>query len=336
MAKKFFFDKVYNTKKTIINLIIIGVCIIGIIICFIITSNFQGENKNQGELNIKSDVTVEVNEEFSKEIFFSKIENVDLNKITITYPDNFNKALPGEYEITITVNKKDYSTKLIIVDTMRPELELQDLTIIAGSNYKATDFVKSCIDNSGQKCIIEFYQDGVDEDGKAIDYANYTKEGVYPIKISAKDESGNQNVLETNLTIQKKEVSEKPPVTIPTCKYGNNVYDNTSNILALDVTSGGCAISLDFYNKNTEIDKIMETETTRIIKDIQKLNLKGTPYVNREVSAITNLTGNGIVGFQLEITFKIENDNNSEIIAQYKLDINGKRIYSVNKYNLAN
>ena len=70
MAKKFFYNRVYNTKRTIINIIIIGVCIIGVIVCFIITSNFQGKsNKPKGELSIKKEVTVEINEDFSKEIF---------------------------------------------------------------------------------------------------------------------------------------------------------------------------------------------------------------------------------------------------------------------------
>ena len=80
MAKKFFYNKVYNTRRTIINIVIIGICIIGIIVCFIITSNFQGEDHTTPEktLNIKNEVTIEINQTYSKEIFFSKIENVDL------------------------------------------------------------------------------------------------------------------------------------------------------------------------------------------------------------------------------------------------------------------
>ena len=91
MAKKFFYDKVYNSRKMIINLVIVGFCIIGIIICFIITSNFKGRNLENpgGELNLKSNVTTEINEKLTTEMFFSKIENVDLSKIKITYPEDF-------------------------------------------------------------------------------------------------------------------------------------------------------------------------------------------------------------------------------------------------------
>ncbi len=334
MAKKFFFDKVHNTKRTIINLIIIGICVIGIIICFIVTSNFQGENKNKRELSIKSDVTIEVNEKFNDDIFFSKIENVKLDQIKIVYPDDFDKSTPGEYTITIKVDGKDYFTKLIVVDTVKPELVLKEVEITEKETYTANDFVESCLDNSGKNCIIEFYKEGIDADGKTLDYSKYNKEGIYSIKILAKDESDNQNILETKLIIKNENV-EVPPVENPVvCKYGDNSYNESNSLLAVDVSTGGCAISLDFYNKNEEINKIMETETTRIIKDVQKLNLKGTPYVNRQVSAITNLSGNGIVGFELEMTFKIENENDTEIIAQYKLNVNGKRVFTINKYNL--
>ena len=345
MAKKFFYDKVHNTKKTITNLIIIGVCVIGIIICFILTSHFQAERKkNNGELSIKSEVTIEVNEEYSKELFFSKIENTNLDKVEIKYPDNFDKSLPGEYPITITINKKDYETKLIIVDTTKPELVLKDLVIKEKAKYSANDFVVSCVDNSGKACVIDFYQDAIDEDGNKIVYTGYEKTGTYSIKIAASDASGNQNILETNLIIEKEgenpvppepENPDKDPVTPPVCKYGDNSYDQDEYILALDVTTGGCAISLDLYDYNKEIEKIMDNEQTRIIKDAQKLNLKGIPHLERKLVAITNYSGKGIIGYELRMVYKIKNGETFDIIADYKLNTEGKRIFTINKYNLS-
>ena len=103
MAKKFFYNRVYNTKRTIINAIIIGVCVIGVIICFIITSNFQGESHetNNANLSIKTDVSVEVNEEFSEEIFFSKMENITLDDIEINYDLDYDISKIGEYDVNI-------------------------------------------------------------------------------------------------------------------------------------------------------------------------------------------------------------------------------------------
>ena len=43
------------------------------------------------------------------------------------------------------------------------------------------------MDNSNNDCSLTFYSEGVDEEGKPIDYSKYTNEGTYSIKISAKD-----------------------------------------------------------------------------------------------------------------------------------------------------
>ncbi len=340
MAKKFFYNRVYNTRRTIINLIIIGVCVIGIIICFILVSNFQGENLEtpEGSVSLKQEATVEVNDEFTKEIFFSKIENVDLEDIEVTYPDNYSISTPGTYEVTLRISGKNYTTKLVVVDTIKPELELKEVKINENGSYNATDFVKSCTDNSGGDCIISFYQSGTDEDGNAVDYSKYTKEGTYPIKISAKDNTGNENILETKLTITKSGSTTTPSVST-TCKYGDNTYDTEMYLITKDITTNGCAVSLDLYNDATtaaEINKIMETETTRIKKDVEALNLTGVLSLNRKKSAIVNKSGQGIVGYELEITVTITNSNNeSETVVQYKLNSNGQREFITNPYKLA-
>lgn len=343
MAKKFFYNRVYNTKRTIINLVIIGVCIIGVIVCFIITSNFEGENHNTPEssLSIKNEVTIELNEEISKEMFFSKIENVNLDNIEIIYPNNFNSSNPGKYKITLKIDDKDYTTTLIVVDTMKPILVLKKVTIEQNNSYRANDFVESCSDNSNNKCSLSFYSDGVDEEGNAIDYSKYTNEGTYSIKISAMDESGNQTVKETQLVIKNKQATNKPdkeePIKI-NCKYGNNSYDSDTYLLAVDISSNGCAISLDLYNDTTmtdEINKLMDTETTRIKKDVSKLNLNGKLTLNRKVTAVINNVGDGIVGYELKITVVVTNNGKSQTVVNYKVDKDGKRVFIANPYNIS-
>lgn len=340
MAKKFFYNRVYNTKRTITNLIIIGVCIIGVIICFIITSSFEGENHNTPEstLSIKTDVTVEVNDKLEKEIFFSKIENVDLDTIEIKYPDNFDISNTGTYEIGIIVNNKTYNTNLIVVDTTKPELTLKEVSIKESKSYSANDFVESCTDNSNKECNIAFYN-GEDEEGNAVDYSKYTSPGTYAIKISATDASGNRTTKETKLTIGTAK-TEKPVETTPSteCKYGNNSYDQDNYTLAIDVTTNGCAVNLNLYkssNLTTEINELMEKETIKIKKDISALNLKGTLALNRKVTAIINKSGDGIVGYELRMTITISTNNSSETIVDYKIDKDGKRVFTTNKYNIS-
>ena len=347
MAKKFFYNKVYNTKKNIINAIIIGGCAIGVIICFIVVSNFNGEDFSQksGNVSIKNEVTIEINEEFTKEIFFSKIENVNLDDITINYALDFDASKVGSYDATIIIDDKNYTSTINVIDTTKPELVLKDHKIEKNKSYKAMDFVTSCTDNSNKECKISFYNDGIDQDGTNMNYSSYTEEGIYPIKIVAEDDSGNKTIKEVTLTIGSPNTQSgnndggNNETTPTTCKYGNNYYDTNTYILTADVTTNKCAVSLDLYNDEnitTEINKITENETKRIQKDIEKLNLTGKFSLNRKIAAVINNTANGIVGFQLQMTVILSEGDESNVIADYKVDSNGKRIFINNPYNLSN
>ncbi len=335
MAKKFFYNRVHNTKRTIINVSIIVFCVIGIIICFVITSNFQGENRNEpkGELSLNNETTIEVNESYSNDIFFSKIENVSLDDIEVIYPKGFDVSKVGEYELTIKVGDEERKTTLKIVDTIMPELTVKEYTIKENGNYKANDFVTSCSDNSNKNCHIAFVKDAVDQDGNKIDYTQYKKEGTYSIKISAKDDAGNENIKETKLIIGK--VSTEQPET--ECKYGNSEYDKDVYVLAVDKTSNGCAVSLDLYkddNMTAEVDKIIDTESVRIKKDVNALKIDGMPALNIRRTAVLNSTGTGIVGYQIRITVSIKKGEDVKTIVDYKMDSNGKRVFISNDYNL--
>ncbi len=339
MAKRFFNERVHNSKRTIVNIVIIGVCVIGVIVCFIVTSNFQGENNNpkEGSLSLKEEAMVEVNEKYSVEIFFSKIDNVDLNKIKVTYPDNFDISKPGSYKVNLNINDSNYSSTLVVVDTKKPTLVVKEHTITEGNGYSVQDFVQVCSDNSKKDCKLEFYTDDVDDNNNKVDYSKYTNAGIYPIKVSASDESGNQTVLETKLTINKKDETPLPPVTT-TCKYGNNEYDSNTYLLAVDVTTNKCAVSLDLYddaNNTKDVNKMMEAETTRLRKDVEKLKISGTLALNRKVIAVTNKDGSGIVGYEIRMTSTLSNNGKSEVIADYKLDKNGKRVFINNPKNLS-
>lgn len=341
MAKKFFYNRVYNTKRTIINLVIIGVCVIGVIICFIITSNFKGENHNTPEasLSIKENTTIEVNEKFGTELFFSKIENVNLDDIKVQFPENYDVSKPGKYEIILNINDKNYTSILNIVDTTKPELNVKDVSIKLNSTYIAKDFVESCSDNSKENCEIAFYE-GTDENGNKLDYSNYKNVGTYSIKISAKDSSGNQTIKETKLIITKNSSSgnNKPSTETPvTCKYGNNVYDTSKYLVAVDITTNKCAVSLDLYKNSSmteEIYKLMDTETTRLEKDMGMLNLSGTPSLNRKVTAVINTTGDGIVGYELRMTVMMTIKDKTEVVVDYKVDNDGKRSFIANPHKL--
>ncbi len=343
MARKFFNDRVPNTKKTITNLIIIGVCIIGVIVCFIVTSNFQGESTNGGggELSLNKSTIVEVNEEITNDIFFSKIENVNLNAIKVDYPSDFDISEVGDYQINITINGKKYNTILKVVDTIKPELTVKEYTITQNSAYIPKNFVSSCKDNSGKDCILDFYEGGIDEEGNNITYNNYYEPGTYAIKISAKDAAGNETVEETKLIITATGSTQEPPVEDPKpteCKYGNSEYDTEEFLVAVNVTTNNCAVSLDLYKDSAmtaEINKMMDAETIRIKRDVESLKLDGTLALNRKVTAVVNTSGDGVVGYELQMTVTITKNGTTETIADYKLNSSGKRVFISNPNDLS-
>jgi len=347
MAKKFFYNRVYNTKRNITNAVIIGACIIGVIICFIFVStiNVEDHTTDNGNLSIKNEVTVEVNQEFEKDIFFSKIDNVSLDDINVKYDLNYDISKVGRYNVTLEIAGKEHTSILNVVDTMIPSLVLKDLEIKTNEEFSADDFVSSCSDNSNSDCIVYF--NGIDEDGNSIDYSKYTEAGKYQIKITAEDEAGNQTTKDATLTIIDAEEpngndgnggNENPDINEPiVCKYGDNSYDKETYLIAIDITANDCAISLDLYRDETMtvgINKLMDTETTRIKKDVEELNLSGTLALNRKVTAVINTSGSGIVGYELKMSVTITHEGETKTIAEYKVDNEGKRVFIENPHNL--
>ena len=57
--------------------------------------------------------------------------------------------------------------------------------------------------------------------------------------------------------------------------------------------------------------------------------------LKRDIKPVLNTTGNGLVGYTIEMTLALRySEGNEEIIAKYYLDTNGKRHFSINTYNL--
>jgi len=120
-------------------------------------------------------------------------------------------------------------------------------------------------------------------------------------------------------------------------KYGNNTYDTNTYLLAANISTNGCAVSLDLYKSESmtkEINKIMDTETTKIKRDVEELNLTGTLALNRKVTAVTNTSGDGIVGYELRMIVTITNKNDTKTVVEYRINNEGKRVFINNPYKL--
>lgn len=332
MARKFFNKKVKvnDSHKTLIQIIIIVASLIGIIICFVVANYFLNKSKENKDaiIKLRDSVSVEVNTNLpDKTLFFSELEKVDEDDIKVSF-DDADITKVGSYDVTVKIYKKKYKVTLQVVDTISPELTLKNLEIGENQTYSVNDFVENCSDNSKVACSLNYFTDN------DIDYANYTTPGVYKIQIVASDSANNTTVQETTLTIN----GNGGQVTPTSCTYGNSEYDKDAYILAIDITENGCARDLNLYQNEVileGVNKIMQQDNERVKKEIDKLNLDidGASIVRNPV-AVLNTSGKGLVGYTIHMDVAINKGDTSEIVESYYIDLSGKRIYSINKYNL--
>lgn len=331
MARKFFNEKISSSQKTVIQLVIILVCIVGVIICFFLASYFNKNNLAGAHISMRDSVSVEINTTLpDKATFFTELEGVQETDINIAF-DRVDLTKIGEYPVVIKIYKQEYQSKVVVVDTMSPNLEVKDFTINPGDKYKPEDFIKSCSDNSNENCNIDFYSLATTQDGEKIDYSSYTNVGSYKVQVVAKDTTGNITVKTAKLIIGNGNS------TNPSCKYGGSEYDSNESILAVDVTQDGCALDVNLYQDSTILEAVntkMDNETDKLKKEFSKLNVQGSISLNRKAVAIRNVEQTGIIGYSIYLELSVTNNSKSEVIESFYLDKNGKRIYSVNKYNL--
>lgn len=340
MARKFFNQRVPNKKRTIIQISIITVCVIGVIICFIAANSFNKKKDKKAIVELRDAVYVEINAGIpDKTTFFAELQNVSEDEIEVSF-DDVNISKIGDYEVTIKVDKKKYTSTLKVVDTKSPALVTKTLNITKGAQYVANDFVQLCKDNSKHTCTVAFYTSAIDQNGNNIDYTSYTKEGTYIVQIVASDPSGNiTSPVSATLIIGKKnntdiEIEGEKPAY---CKYGNDKYDTDKYIVANFVTDKGCALDLNLYQDKTVlagVNALMEDQTTKLKKEFSKLNIDGTITLNRKTEAVLNKDGKGIVGFTLHMELIIIKNNVEEIAESFYINEKGERVYSINKYNL--
>lgn len=220
--------------------------IISLVLYFKLDKNNEtNENEDKKEeikeqLNIKESITLEINSElinindlFDKDIDGDYTIKYYLNDSEVLF-EKYDKI--GEYDLIITLNDTIYKSKLIINDTIKPELKLKEANINEGESYKIEDFIELCTDNSNEPCILEY---------KTLE--NYSKEGNYDITIIAKDGSNNFVEETTKLIINKIKITES-----------SNTNNNLDNPKYLETKSEVSTTTEDFKYGI----KIIKTTTT--------------------------------------------------------------------------
>lgn len=110
--------------------------------------NNKNEDKKEEikeQLNIKESITLEINSElinindlFDKDIDGDYTIKYYLNDSEVLF-EKYDKI--GEYDLIVTLNDTIYKSKLIINDTIKPELKLKEVNINEGESYKIDDFI---------------------------------------------------------------------------------------------------------------------------------------------------------------------------------------------------
>lgn len=331
---KFFNQKVKKGRGVSTGTIVVAVivAILMFIAIAVLISVFSRNSHKDAVIVVRDVLSVEINDkDVDKTLFFTDLKNVMEKDIIVDYSKvNFSEL--GTYDVPITIYKKKYNSKIEIIDTESPVLVTKDVKINVGTSYNANDFVESCKDNSNKKCTIEFYDLGLSQNGDNIDYSNFLDEGTYTIQIIAKDDAGNKTSPKSATLTIGNGVNVNPT----NCKYGNGEYD-TSKILAVNVTDNGCALDLNLYQNEEKLAPVKEliaSETEKIQKEFSKIKLGVKDiYIHSDTSTVLNTAGSGVVGYTLEITVSIINDDNeNEVIEDYFVNINGGREYIINKY----
>lgn len=190
--------------------------------CFVVFENTKKDNNNNNNNNnnkilipnINISLDKILNENNTTVVIKDNIELVTGDKIPTVFELTgqdidaeikvyFNDKLlttdtlehPGIYTIELIYNNITLTTSITVKDLNPPTLVLNEKTIYYGNNYKVTDFVKSCTDDSNKECKISY---------KDNNMAKIKKVGTHNIIIIAEDESGNKIEKSTKLTIKKK------------------------------------------------------------------------------------------------------------------------------------
>lgn len=163
----------------------------------------------------------------------------DYSKIKMKTLSSIDVKKLGSQKITYEVGEKEYKLTVDVVDTTPPELILRDLTYYLGDKEKVyKDFVKSVKDASGD--VELSYEADFD----------FKKLGVYKLKVTAKDASGNVTTKTATLTVK---ADNRGPVfsglTNLTVDKETSI-DFNANVKAVDARDGEMPFTVDTSKVN--------------------------------------------------------------------------------------
>lgn len=180
---------------------------------------------------VKDSLQIEINSQVPKPTDYfedSPKENLNINYYQNEKEVELKTDKVATYDVVISGNI-NYRSKLEIVDTTPPEVELKTITIYENNTYLANDFVSSYQDNSGDLSYTVYFINA--------EQANLTKTGTYEITLKVCDVNNvcteKNTVLKINTKSKNdsKQKEQKPTKVESPTKKENKVVDKiTKNV----------------------------------------------------------------------------------------------------------
>ena len=180
---------------------------------------------------VKDSLQIEINSQVPKPTDYfedSPKENLNINYYQNEKEVELKTDKVATYDVVISGNI-NYRSKLEIVDTTPPEVELKTITIYENNTYLANDFVSSYQDNSGDLSYTVYFINA--------EQANLTKAGTYEITLKVCDVNNvcteKNTVLKINTKSKNdsKQEEQKPAKVESPTKTENKVVDKiTKNV----------------------------------------------------------------------------------------------------------
>lgn len=191
MDQDFYFEE-SNPKKVRIIMVVIFIIISALCIALLYCRSLY-------TLNVKKEVIYEAGSKISYDVAdYVTNKVVDESDYTLLFSavtmdgDILNKV--GEYTYKVKYKNITKAGKIIVKDTIIPDVEVQNLTVGVGEEYELDEFITKCVDYSSP-CLVTYENES--------DEKLNQKEGTYAFNIIISDSVGNKVTKEVKLTAKK-------------------------------------------------------------------------------------------------------------------------------------
>lgn len=180
-----------NPKKAKKTFVLIALIVIILFIVFLFV-------KNAFTFKVKAVITYEAGDEVSNNVsdyLLNKIINIDDYELDLSavIKDNGILNTTGEYTFAVSYKGNRKTGKLIVKDTTKPTVKVNDLVVGLNEDFSASEFLMSCDDYS-LPCSVSL---------KTGTIKDLTKEvGKKSVDLIVKDNSGNETITSASLEVR--------------------------------------------------------------------------------------------------------------------------------------